>query len=518
MRSIVTFAAQHCPSFFARRSAWLLVAATLAGCAGAQPRPAARPAPHHPLPLTACTGSELPAGALCGKLAVWEDRTAHEGRKIELNVVVLPALGPDPAPDPVFILAGGPGAGSTESADGYADTASPLRRRRDLVFVDQRGTGGSHQLQCAVPGSERDLQGYFLPVFTQEIVTRCRAALEEDADLSLYTSSIAADDLEEVRQWLGYGQINLEGGSYGTRAAQVYMRRHPTSVRSAVLFGTAAFPQHLPLYHARDEHRALDLLLGDCLADESCRAAFPDVRAELAAVMARLDAGPVTATIPGAEPGETVTVELAKGAVAEELRFTLYGAQTAVYTPLLIHQAAAGDFAPLARVALRWEKVLRRLLAYGMHLSVTCAEDVPFIPRDQVAALTAGTELGDYRVRQQLQACSLWPRGEIPADFHQPLVSDIPTLLMTGRLDPVTPPSWAESVVAGLSRGRHVVLPHGHHGFGGLGDHGCVDGIEARFLEQASAEGLDVSCAEQLRRGPWVTDPAKLEDLLGKQE
>src|SRR6185436_8567369 len=203
----------------------------------------------------------------------------RQGRKIELRVVVLPALGPDAAPDPMFEFAGGPGASASNEVRGWAEQRE-LRAHRDVVLVDQRGTGGSHRLDCKIPRDPGDVQAYFEPSLPVAEVRRCRTELDAIADLSQYTTSIAADDLDEVRAWLGYDKINLQGGSYGTRAAQVYLRRHGDHVRSAVLIGVAAMDHYLPLFHARDGKRAVDLLIDTCAKDAACAAAFPDLRAE----------------------------------------------------------------------------------------------------------------------------------------------------------------------------------------------------------------------------------------------
>jgi pimeloyl-ACP methyl ester carboxylesterase len=468
------------------------------------------------LPLAPCTVEGLKEKVLCGDYAVWEDREARQGRRIRLHVVVLPALAREPAPDPLVVLAGGPGDSAANAAADHAESGRSIRRRRDIVLVDQRGTGSSHRLDCPVPGGPGDLQGYLQPVLPVDVVRRCRQELAERADLRFYTTSIAADDLDELRAWLGYQRINLEGGSYGTRAAQVYMRRHPGSVRTAVLVGTVGMDQHLPLFHARDGKRSTDLLLAACRADASCGRAFPRLGEELAQVLSRLEREPASAEVDDPQTGRPVRVTLSRDVFAEDLRFLLYTADSAAAFPFVVHRAFEGDFRPFVRVALRWETALRSILAFGMHLSVTCAEDVPFLPPEEgIAAAVAGTHLGDFRVRQQLAACREWPRGEIPAAYHEPVTAQVPTLLVSGELDPVTPPSWAEQVAARLPQSLHLVLAEGHHGPGGLSHPDCLVGLVADFLERGTAEGLDTSCVSRMKRPPFITDRAGFEKLLG---
>ena len=363
--------------------------------------PTARPGPRER--LAPCNLDGLAGPVLCGSHAVWENRATRQGRKIELRVVVLPALGPDVAPDPVFDFAGGPGASATNSVRGWAQNRE-VRAHRDIVLVDQRGTGGSHRLECRIPRDPADVLAYFEPTLPPAEVHRCRGEPAAIADLAQYTTSIAADDLDEVRAWLGYDQIDLHGASYGTRAAQVYLRRHGDHVRSAVLIGVAAMDQYLPLFHARDGKRALDLVFDLCARTPACAAAFPDLRAEHERVLAGLDRERGRATVESPVDHHPVEVTIPRDVFAEQIRFTLYGADVAAIAPYIIHRAAQGDFEPFARFAILWEPGFRKLLASGMNLSVTCAEDVPFIAPAMVESAIAGTSLRGDRVLQQIAA------------------------------------------------------------------------------------------------------------------
>jgi pimeloyl-ACP methyl ester carboxylesterase len=463
--------------------------------------------------LAPCNLDGVTGPVLCGSYAVWENRATRQGRKIDLHIVVLPAVGPDVAPDPVFDFAGGPGASATSSVRGWAQDRE-VRAHRDIVLVDQRGTGGSHRLDCNIPRDPADVQAYFEPTLPPAEVHRCRGELEASTDLTQYTTSIAADDLDEVRAWLGYDRINLHGASYGTRAAQVYLRRHADHVRSAVLIGVAAMNQYLPLFHARDGKRALDLVFDACARTPACAQAFPDLRADHERVLAGLDRERGRATVASPVDHHPVEVTIPRDVFAEQIRFTLYGANVAAITPYIIHRAAQGDFEPFARFAILWEPGFRKLLASGMNLAVTCAEDVPFITPAMVESAIAGTYLRGYRVLQQLAACRDWPRGAIPDGFHQPVRSDVPVLMVSGPYDPVTPPRFAAEVVQQLPHALDLVVPEGHHGPGGLAHPECFTGITARFLERGSADGLDTSCVAGMTRPPFVTDAAGFAALL----
>jgi len=493
----------------------ILFCAAAAGCGASSSSSsggvAARPVPRER--LAPCTVPGVTEKLLCGSYAVWENRAAKQGRKIELHIVVVPSLAKDPAPDPIFGFAGGPGDAASGAAGGWAQDKE-IRAHRDIVLVDQRGTGASHRLDCKVPKDPADVQALFEPSLPAAEVRRCRGELEPGADLTQYTTSIAADDLDEVRAWLGYDKVNLQGGSYGTRAAQVYLRRHGDHVRSAILLGVAGMDQYLPMFHARDGKAAVDRLFATCAKDPACGSAFPELAAEHERVLAGLDRERGHATVESPVDHHPVPVTIPRDIFAEQIRFTLYSAGPSAATPYVIHRAAQGDFEPFAQLAMLWEPSLRAILAYGMHLSVTCAEDVPFMSQAQIDAVIAGTYLRGFRANQQVAACREWPRGQIPADFHEPVTSDVPVLLISGPYDPVTPPRWAEEVVKHLARGLHVVIPDGHHGPGGLSNQACFSGMSAKFIERGTAEGLDTSCIQTMKPPPFVTDATSFAALL----
>ncbi|HXO28669.1 MAG TPA: alpha/beta hydrolase, partial [Thermoanaerobaculia bacterium] len=273
-----------------------------------------------------------------------------------------------------------------------------------------------------------------------------------------------------------------------TQAAQVYLRRHPGVVRSVMLEGVAPVDELIPLHHAYAGKRAIDLLFAECAADAACHAAFPHLAQELQAVMERIDRG-VKVRLPDAGTGATVEVVPSRGLIAEGLRFLGYG-NAARKLPLVVHEAFAGDMAQLVTVAIDRRSELDRILSMGMNFSVTCAEDLPFIDAATAARATAGTLLGDYRIREQKRVCADWPRGRIPADAHQLVHSTVPVLLLSGERDPVTPPEFGERVARELPNSLHVVVPHSGHG----SDEPCVESIVRRFVERASVRGLDVSC------------------------
>ncbi len=479
-------------------------AAGAADAAAEQAPPAPAPAPRPPggvgaaapISLAPCNDPRMGEEALCGAHEVYENRTASTGRTIALNIVVLPPIETDLPTSPVFYLAGGPGAGATRSA--RVLSRSWMRQRHGIVLVDQRGTGRSNPLDCTATAPD-GLQGYLQQSFgSPATFRRCRAALERIADLRLYSTPIAMDDLDEVRRALGYERVNLYGGSYGSRVALVYMRRHPDSVRTAILTGIAPIAFTNPLYHAREAQNALDGIFAECAADAPCRGAFPDLERKFEEVLTRLEAEPATVTVAHPRSGERERIRLGREAFADGLRVFMYYMPRARQVPLLIHEAWRGNLQPVAQALLESNFGLATALQMGMLLSVTCAEDVDRIDPADIPVATNDTFLGDARVRQQVAACAVWPRSDLPQDYAEPVAVDVPVLLFSGTLDPVTGPRWGEEAAANLPRSLHLVVP-GAHGVDGP----CVRDISRRFLDSGSLQGLDTSCVDEIRLPPF---------------
>ena len=451
---------------------------------------------------TPCELRGVPGSAKCGTFEVFENRATRSGRKIGMNILVLPATGDKREADPLFYFAGGPGSGSSEDAPGIAQVFAKVREHRDLVFVDQRGTGKSHALDCTLynPNDQQSYLGYFFPL---EDVRKCRADLETKADLTLYTTSIAMDDIDDVRAALGYDKINLFGGSYGTRAAMVYLRQHPRHVRTVMLQGVSPTNMYLPLDYPQQTERALQGVLAECVADEACNKAFPNLKSEAKAVLERLIKGPVAVEV-RLQNSTTAKVSLSRDLAAEAIRYMLYNPVAATRIPLFLHLAAEGNFTPLTQAALNFRKVLVGTGSNGMYLTVTCAEDLPWIKPGEGERNAQNTFLGDYRLRQQREACALWPRAKVASDYFKPVRSDLPVLILTGEWDPVTPPANGDFVARTMPNSLHIIVPHGAHGLGGLEGTECLDRLVTEFVERGTSKGLDTACVKNIRRRGFV--------------
>lgn len=495
----------------ARRAlALLLVVAPAAGAsalAAGQGEASEAPAAAPPaLVLEPCTLPAYEGPARCGRLETFEDRQRRAGRKIALQLAVLPATGTGPAAEPVFFISGGPGQGAVPLAGLVSRLLAHVHPKHDLVLVDLRGTGGSDPLHCRLPGSDEDPAAYLGEQFPVEVLRRCAESL--NADPTLYTTPVAVDDLEEVRRALGYEKIHLFGLSYGSRAALVYLRRHPEAVASAVLYGAVPTDMKIPLHHAPDAQRALDLLFDECEADAICRGAYPGLREKFWQVHRRLSEAPAKVEVTDPKTGAKLSVLLDVNLFNEEIRWRLYD-EEANRVPALVSRAHAGDYSDVVHLLLRLRRVTNStsVFAVGTFLSVTCSEDVPFIDRRRAEELAAGTFLGTYRVDQQIAACTVWPRGPLPDGYAEPVRSAAPVLVVSGYRDPVTPPHWGDEVLRTLPNGRHVVLRQGFHG----GASPCVQSILGSFYDGGPAPELDLGCAEAMPSTPFVLPDEKIE-------
>lgn len=471
----------------------LLLATTL--CLAARPASAQPPR----VVLVPCHPAGFSGEARCGHYDVYEDRAAGKGRTISLNIVVLPARRRTAAPDPVFWLHGGPGAAATTTVPAAENGfLAGLLPDRDLVFVDQRGTGASHPLTCDLADDPTDLQRFFGPLLPPERVRQCREQLEKTADLRLYTTPIAVDDLDEVRAALGYDKINLVAASYGSIAAQVYMRRHPQHVRAVFLVGVANLAIKQPLPFAKGAQAALDYLFQDCAADTACRSAYPDLPKEFAAVLRRFDRGPVTATLLHPVTRRQQTVQISRASFVEYLRLMLYTTRGASFVPLVIHRTYQGDYVSFEAAAIAFDPA--RLVARGMYLSVTCAEGVPFISKQDLVTSSQGTFVGPARVRAHIAACKEWTAARLSRSYLHLVHSQAPVLVISGQVDGSTPPWMGREAMAGFANGRQVVIRYYGHQL----DSPCVWGILRDFIAKGSAKDVDTSCTEQIRRPPFA--------------
>ena len=452
----------------------------------------------HPLRLVS-----IPAR--CGVLKVPEDRARPTGAAIDLSIAVVPALNRRAAAAPLFLLAGGPGQGATAMYTSLAAAFGRVNRNHDIVLVDQRGTGRSAPLVCEYPDDWQPPLD-IMPALRQATL----ACLQKYGDrVRFYTSSAAVADLDAVRAALGFPAIDLYGVSYGTRVAQLYMRRFSASVHAVILDGVTFPEQAIGPATPVDGQRALDLIVTRCLESQDCAAAYPKLRHDLDAL--RRQFGPQKSSITMDDPssGLPLKIEFNRSMLNAGLRFLSYNAAQASLLPTLIHRASDGALAPLAAQTIMTARQVADQLASGMQNTVICSEDVPFFAAADIdPAVISQTYQGADQLDALAEICKLWPRGPVDADLHGPLVSDIPTLLLSGEADPVTPPADAERAAMGLLHHVHLVLRGEGHG---QATTGCVPKLMAEFLDAAAPTMLDAGCLERHRPSPFfvsMTGPA----------
>lgn len=456
------------------------------------------------LTLAPCWLKGMPHEARCGSLQRPLDPAQPQGRQIDVHVAVLPALARNKQPDAVYFFAGGPGQSAIDLAGPASQLLARLTTRRDIVLIDQRGTGLSAPLHCEdEPGlrplaEQADLQ--------QQVrsVRNCQRNLSRlpHGDLRFYTTSLAMADADAIRAALGHERINLVGGSYGTRAALEYLRQFPRQVRRVVLDGVAPPDMVLPASFSGDNQRALEAVLQVCEQEAACARRHPRLRQHWQNLLAR-PAREVQALHPGS--GLEERFRLDRAGIVQFVRGPLYVPALASALPHAIDEAADGRFTPLVGLAASAQGTSRNLFM-GMHFSVVCAEDYPRLP---AAPPVRGAEFGDAFADVYRLVCEGWPRGEVPAGFYAVPTSPVPVLLLSGGLDPVTPPRHGERVAQALgARARHVVVPHAGHGVMSLA---CLREAAARFViegDEGKALAIDMSCADKLPRPPAYVAPA----------
>ena len=455
-----------------------------------------------PAALTDCHVAGLRNGVLCGTLQRPLDPAHPERAQVSIRYVVVPAMARRKFADPVFLLAGGPGQSAVAVAAPTMALFSRLNNRRDIVFVDQRGTGGSAPLQCEDPEHET-LAEQADPERQVRLAAQCKAELlklpyvKSADDLRYFTTSIAVQDLDAVRRALGAEQIDLVGASYGTRVALEYQRQFPHAVRRSVLDGVAPPDMALPASFSLDNQAALDAMFAACAREPACARDHPDLRARFEVLLASL---PRTLTAAHPLTGRSERFVLGRDMLLGALRNALYIPAIAAALPEAIDAAAHGEFAGLVGLNATFAARKSTRIATAMHLSVVCAEDVP---RLDANADTPGADFGNDFARFYRDLCADWPRGDVPAAFYTIPASRTPVLVLSGGLDPATPPRHGERVARALGpKARHVVVANAGHGVLGVG---CMRDVLYRFIDAGSdgeALAVDAACAANIPRPP----------------
>jgi pimeloyl-ACP methyl ester carboxylesterase len=438
------------------------------------------------LTLDSCSPVKNQPPLRCGKFSVPENWDKPTGRLIAINIVVLPATGSVTLP-PLYDFPGGPGIAETGSADFWLTAGSIHRAHREIVLIDQRGTGASHPLTCALPFSDPSQE-----MFPPDAVRHCRRELSKDADLAQYSTDAAVRDVEAVRAALHHDRIDVSGLSYGTRFAQAYALAHPDRVRAMALIGTVPPDMQLPEEFAADAQRVMDRLLDECAAAAECKSGFPNLRAEWVLLRERLRETPAVLG------GHTVI----PGAFWEAFRGQLGATEAQRHVPLLVHTLAGND--PDAALAqLHAEDP--PFFASGLLLSVECPEDTLFLSPAARQRNGQGTFLGNYRVQRQYAACKEWSLPPKKSTYRQVKTLSMPTLFVVGELDDVTPPDATARARRNFPNSRVIQIPDLGHFPSGLDHMECMDQIIAEFFDRGITQGLETGCLHEMHAPPFDT-------------
>ncbi|HEY4284971.1 MAG TPA: alpha/beta fold hydrolase [Chthoniobacterales bacterium] len=448
--------------------------------------------------LTPCHVEGVKEEVRCGVYNVFENRRARTGRQLPLKIVVLPAQHPHPDQGPIFYMAGGPGETATELVGlviswGDAD-------EHDVVIVDERGTGDGHRLECKTPGSDDNLDGYLNGPFDAASAGACRDELSKQYDLSQYTTPNFADDIDEVRAAMGYDRININAGSFGTYAAQIYMRRHGEHVRSAYLASLVTLSERVPLDHARGAQHGLDRLFQDCDEDAACHAAYPKLREDFAMVLKKVRERPVTTVVKHPVTGAKTELHLTERAFGDAVRVMMY--HTPRDIPFLVEKAVAGDFSPFAEAGLRANRQIYSGGNMGLHYCITCNEFVSRIRPEDIEPATRGCFLGSWRVRDQMAACNEWPKTELPPDFFEPFQLGTPVVVVSGADDPTFTPNRDE-VQSLMPNATQMIIPGAAH----TPENECTRSIRHVLFRTGTTQGLDLTCVQKIKPVPFKLPP-----------
>lgn len=466
--------------------------------------------------LVPCYAKDLPDRLLCG--TVQQPLSAKavkdaENQTISIHFAIIPAIKPLYPTEAVLAFAGGPGQSAFDAAAVFAQALRYARENRDILLVDQRGTGKSGLLQC----DGMDLVSQFaFDESTADIVAlaktdtlACKEKLQ--VDLSHYTTVAAASDFEAVRQALGYQKLHLYGGSYGTRMAQEYMRQYPAAVVTATLDGVVPFNQSLGALGAASD-ASVAALYAYCEASETCHRQFPRARQQLQQLIQQLDAAPVSTRVRHPRTFALIDLTLTRAKLQQAIRFALYSNNSRALLPYTIEQALAGDYSPLVGLMLSQDIVQQ--LSVGVNFAVVCAEDVPFWTAESRAEF-AKSYLGRTWMQSAEASCAVWQTPAVDVAYTQPLQTATPVLLLSGGLDPVTPPAWAELAMSQMPNARHLVAPHATHI---VASQSCAPKLISQFINQQSAANLDASCLNQELRKPFFTNANGVASLTAEQE
>lgn len=448
------------------------------------------------LTLENCHLGEIRSQVKCGKLEVPENYQQPNGDTIAVNFAVLPAIDDSEYKAPLMFLAGGPGQAAVELATGLNHVFREVRKTRDIILVDQRGTGESSPLSCdfeAVDNVYSSLPDALNPQEVKDCVAQFKG------DVTQYNSENAIRDFDAIRAALGHEKLNIYGGSYGTRAGLVFMRMFPESLESVVLDSVGPIEVPIGMF-GQSGARSFNLLLENCKNNESCNTAFPNLAEEFQAVKVRLAKEVASIDILHPRLGTPTKLVIDNTKFTGNLRFQLYGMEGRSMVPLVIHQAFLGNYQPLIGLMARTED--EQLVYTGLLFNIVCNEDIPRVSEADRAADASNNFDGEDSHSAWDMVCPFFPEYRPSEDFYQSVTADIPTLILSGNLDPVTPPSNGEYSAKSLPNSHHIIVENASHT---VAMSTCASDIINEFLTSKTPKTLDESCLKDIPQETFMT-------------
>ena len=441
------------------------------------------------LTLEPCFVKGIKTQVQCGKITVPENWQHNSEKTLDIHVIRIKAVAATAKKDPLFLLMGGPGQASSELAGGLSQIFSAAQKDRDLVLIDQRGTGKSSPLTC--DDDDADMYGDISSDFAIDDVKTCLATYR-DIDLAQYNTNNAILDFEAVRKALGYEQINLYGISYGSRAAMVYMRDKPEALRSVILDGVVP-PQVVVGPMGEQAARAFDILIKQCSDNEACAAKYPTLYNDYQAIRAQLENQVIETTIDHPITDKKITLRIDSKKFIGTLRGQMYGRDARLMIPYIISEFAKQNYKPFVGLMSLNEDAASKMYI-GLTFNILCNEALPRATANLLAKERSNTFSGRHTLETFTNVCQYWPKFTPPANFADKIVSDIPTMLLSGELDPVTPPAWAEIALQGLSNHQHYIAKKAGHG---LVTQTCAAKMVSQFIANVSFDDVSDSCLDE---------------------
>jgi len=437
---------------------------------------------------------------LCGTHRVFENRRTQSGREIDIKFAVIPSITEAKEPDPLVMLAGGPGQGAMSMGGPFTRVAfSEIRETRDIILIDQRGMGKSHPLRCELP--EQDLLTLSeeeQTLLSERLLRECLAGLE--ADVTQYTQDSANRDIHEILLALDYKKINLYGISWGTRSALLYSNQFPNQVRTVVMDGNVPVENKVSLYAAIDAEIALQTLFQDCINDAGCNEAFPELESDFNEVLESFGESGIKTTVKDANTGETKTIVLGRGVFVNAIRNILYLPEFSRLIPMVIKQAKDNNYQTLSGLTAAFGDPE---MAIGASLTILCSEELSRISNAEKNNMTNEGFVGDAFIKLYDNACRIWPKAPLPEIYQQIKPSEIPTLILSGKIDPITPPRWGDKMAETMKNSLHLIAPNTGHN---VAPKGCASELMSQFINEASVENIDGSCLDMLKRPSFFVD------------